>query len=117
MVLDPARDVGKVSLCCPHVEKVAARVTVVHGFVDVVSLTLQHSDAIIELIKDSQGLVGGCIVGSYKRTVVSGDLGDVAILAAAKFRVVVARLSIGRLSRRGGKAQGSITCAVATDGC
>ena len=60
----------------------------------VVSFACEETDAVIQLVEDPEFLVGGCIVGSYKRTVVGADVGYVAVFSVAEFGIIVAWLGV-----------------------
>ena len=67
---------------------------VIDRVVDEVGLALEHTDAVVELVEDAEGLVGSGVVGGDEGRVVGGDVGDVAVFTGAKFGVAVAGLSV-----------------------
>lgn len=67
---------------------------------------LTHSDAIVELLSDTQRLIRGCIARPDECRIVRTDFGNVAILSAAKFRIVVTGLRVDRRRARHGPAGG-----------
>lgn len=64
MPLDPACYVGKVALGGTSVQEVTAGMTIVHSSVDKVGLTLQHTNAIVQLMDDVQSLIRSRVVGN-----------------------------------------------------
>ena len=99
MSSNPACYLSKVALGGPSVQNVAAGMTVVHSSVDKMGLALQHTNTIVQLIDDAQSLISSGVVGFHKGTVMSGHLGDIAVLAVTELRVIVTRLGIGGLFR------------------
>lgn len=73
-----------------------------------VGLDLEHADAVVELVDDIVGLVGGGIVGLDEGRVVSADLGDVAVFAVAELDVQVAGRLVGGLRACGGGGAGLV---------
>ena len=67
-------------------------------------VVLTATDTIIELGRHIEILVTCSVMRFVERTVVSDDVGDIAVLAVAEFDVVVARLRVGR--RGGGAGRG-----------
>lgn len=61
--LNPAFKIGKVTFGGASVQDVTAGVAVIHGSVDQVCLALQHTDTIIQLMEEAQGLIGSGVVG------------------------------------------------------
>jgi hypothetical protein len=84
------------------VQKVARCVATEDGSVDVVRLTLDHADTVVELNSDTAILVGCKVARDVESGVVSDDLGDVAVLAVTELRVVVAGCGVCRLSTAAG---------------
>lgn len=70
------------------------------------SLALNHADTIVELNSDTAILVGCKVAPNVKSSVVSDDLGDVAVFAITELRVVVAGCGVCRFST----AAGTSTC-------
>ena len=103
----PGGNICKVRFGCTNVEKITGGVAVVDGIVYKMGLALEHTDAVVELIEDIEGLVSSDIVGGDERGVVSADEGDIAIPAGAELRVVIAGLGICRDGSREGAAQDS----------
>ena len=98
--LYPSDDVPEIVFRGARVEKVARGMAEIHGSIDQMCLTCKHAYAIVELVKDIQGLIRCSVVGSYEGTIVCCDLCDVAILAVTEFGIIVAGLCICRLRRR-----------------
>lgn len=78
----------------------------VDGIVDVVCLALNHADTIVKLDSDSAILVGSEVAWFVESGVVGTNLGDVAILAVAELRVVVAGCGVGRFGTAAGTSTG-----------
>lgn len=96
MSLDPASYIREVGLDRANVEKIAGSMAARQGTGGsiIMSLDLKHPYAVIELIYDSQLLIGCCVVGHCEGAVVGGDEGDVAVLSTAEFGIIVACLRI-----------------------
>jgi len=95
---DPGCYVCEVGKCGAGVEEVAGCVAVgdcLCGGI-VVSLALEHTDAVVQLGDDAELLICSCVVGIYKGRVVCGHVRDVAVLPVTKFGVVIAWLRVGR---------------------
>ena len=94
---DPTGYSGEVGLDGTSVEKIAGSVAARQGTRGsiVMRLDLEHSYAVIELINDSQLLVGGCIVGHGEGAVMGSNVCDVAVFSTAELGIVVACLRIG----------------------
>jgi hypothetical protein len=67
-----------------------------------VRLALNHADTIVELNSDTAILIGCKVAPDVKSSVVSDDLGDIAVLAVTELRVVVAGCGVCRLSTAAG---------------
>jgi len=106
VVADPIADFVELLEVSTSVQKVARGVTTEDGSVDVVRLALDHADTVVELDSDTAILVGCKVALDVESGVVSDDLCDVAVLAVAELRVVVAGCGVCRLST----AAGASTC-------
>ena len=108
MGLHPGSNIFKILLRGACVEQVAGGVAVRYRIRSgvVVGLTLQHADAIVELVEHRKLLIGGCIVGVDKGRIMGSDEGDIAVGAGAEFRIVITRLGIcwGGASGRSGSS-------------
>ena len=95
---NPGADVRKVFFCCTSVEEVAGGVAVGDGACGgiVVGFACEETDSVIQLLEDPEFLVGRCIVGGYKGTVVGADVGYIAVCSVAELGIVVACLGICR---------------------
>lgn len=67
--------------------------TVVHGAVDDVGLSLQHADAIVELGGHIEVLVAGGVQGDGKGAVMSADVGYVAVGPGTELWVAITGLA------------------------
>lgn len=123
VLLQPTNDLLELGLEGAGVQEVAGRVAVVEGFVDVVDLALDcedlslastdcrlrcgswhtHADTIVELINDAKLLVACCVPGHGEGSIVGTHFGDVTVLPAAEFWVVITRRGV----RDGRSAAGS----------
>ena len=94
---NPGADVRKEFFCCASVEEVAGGVAVGDGARGgiVVGFARDKTDSVIQLVEDAEFLVGRCIVGGYKGTVVGTDVSYVAVFSVAEFGIVVACLGVG----------------------
>ena len=52
------------------------------------------TDSVIQLVEDTEFLVGRCIIGGYKGAVVGADVGYVAVFSVAEFGIVVTCLGV-----------------------
>lgn len=68
--------------------------TCVHGAVHVVGLKLEHSDAIVQLCCDTQGLVTSGIVSDSEGGIMCAYFGDVGVFSSTKLGIVIARLRV-----------------------
>ena len=93
---NPGADVRKVFFCCASVEKVTGGVAVGDGAGGgiIVRFACEETDAVVQLVEDPEFLVGRCIVGGYKGTVVGADVGYVAVFSVAEFGIVIACLGV-----------------------
>ena len=94
MRLHPGCDFAEIVFYSTRVEQVAGGVAKVQRAIDIVSRSLQHADAIVELLRYTILLVARNVILSRVRRVVGGYLSDIGVLAGAEFEVVVARLSV-----------------------
>lgn len=98
VLADPVGDICKVGLGGAGIQKIARGVAVVDRIVEEMGLSLQHTNPIIQLGNDAVYLVRTSIIGVYKGRVVCCYVGHITIISGAEFRVIVARLGVGRLS-------------------
>ena len=98
---NPVRDVGEITFGGTCVQQIARSVTIGDGASGsiVMSLTLKHSNAIVELIYHPELLVRCCVIGIHKGAVVSSDECDVGVLPITEFGIIIASLSVGWSSR------------------
>lgn len=118
MCADPIGDVGEVGFCAAGIEQVAGCVTVIDSIIYEVCLALKHTYAIIQLSNDAVILIRRCVVRIDEWRIVGGDVCNIAILPRAELGIVVARLRVYWLSRRGGCTSGCrVRGAVDSGGC
>ena len=53
-----------------------------------------ETHAVVQLVEDSELLVGGCVVGGYEGAVVGANIGYVAVFSVAEFGIVIACLGV-----------------------
>lgn len=94
MILDPICHLCELGLICACVEKITACMASIHGTIDELSFTLDHSDAVVELSRNAILLVAGCIVLDGESRVVGANLGDVRVLARTKLGIAIARRGV-----------------------
>jgi hypothetical protein len=75
--------------------------------IQLVPSKLTHANAVIQLLRHVQHLVGGDVVLAHERAVVCCDHGDVGIFPCAELGIVVARLSVDHGRGSSGTAGGS----------
>lgn len=93
---NPGADVREVFFCCANVEEVARGVAIgdgVRGSV-VVGFACEETDAVVQLVEDSEVLVRGCVVGGYEGAVVGANVRYVAVFSVAEFGIVIACLGV-----------------------
>ena len=106
VVADPIAHFVELFEVGASVQKLARSVATVDGSIDIVSLALNHTDAVVELNSNTAILVGCKVASDVKCGIVSDDLGDVAVLAVTELRVVVTGCGVCRSST----AAGASTC-------
>ena len=94
MGFDPGSNLTEVVLHRAFIEKIAGGMAVVQRAIGVVGLSLQHADAIVELLCYRVLLVTCRIVLTCEGRVMCANFGYVGILPAAELDIVVARLGI-----------------------
>ena len=96
MSLDPTSYIREVGLDRTGVEKIAGSMAARQGTRGsvIMGLDLEHPYAVIELIDNSELLIGCCVVGHHEGAVMGSDKGNIAVLPTAKFRIIVACLCI-----------------------
>ncbi|KJR83236.1 uncharacterized protein SPSK_04529 [Sporothrix schenckii 1099-18] len=102
--VDPCAHLGQPAFNGPRVQQLARGMAKVRpGPVILgreVHLCLHEPDAVIELLRHLEVLVGREVVALHKRRVVGADQGDVAVLARAEFGIAIADCGVGQ--RNGG---------------
>ena len=93
---NPGADVREVFFCCANVEEVAGGVAIGDGVCGgvVVGFACEETDAVVQLVEDSQLLVGGCVVGGYEGAVMGANVSYVAVFSEAEFGIVIACLGV-----------------------
>lgn len=81
--------------------------TTVDGVVDQVCLALNHTDAVVQLDGDTAVLVGSEVARLVESSIVGTNLGNVAVLAVAELRVVVAGCGVCRFGTAAGTSTSS----------
>lgn len=93
---NPGADIREVLFCRANIEEVAGGVAVGDGVCGGVKVgfACEETDAVVQLVEDSELLVGGCVVGGYEGAVMCPHVGDIAVFPVAEFGIVVACLSV-----------------------
>ena len=92
--LYPFSDGGELRLKGTSIEDLAGGMATVDSIVDVVRLSLDHANSVVQLVIDTQSLIGSDVTPPDKGRVVGTDFGDVAVLATAELWVAIARLCV-----------------------
>ena len=93
---NPGADVREVFFCCANIKEVAGGVAIGDGVCGgvVVGFACEETDAVIQLVEDSELLVRGCVVGRYEGAVVGPHVGYIAVFSGAEFGIIVACLGV-----------------------
>ena len=93
---NPGADVREVFFCCANIKEVAGGVAIGDGVCGgvVVGFACEETDAVIQLVEDSELLVRGCVVGRYEGAVVGPHVCYIAVSSGAEIGIIVACLGV-----------------------